>query len=108
MRAVMALGSTSGVPAMYLAGSRRRRPAPQPADAGTQYYEVHARYIVKAEVSAVGQYWRRALIRIVRYSLVWGCDDGQPDLPGGGHVVLLGSGQLDYLVSQWPLMEART
>jgi hypothetical protein len=24
------------------------------------------------------QYWRRALIRIVRYSLVWGCDDGQP------------------------------
>ena len=75
---------------------------------GTQYYEVHARYIVKAEVSAVGQYWRRALIRIVRYSLVWGCDDGQPDLPGGGHVVLLGSGQLDYLVSQWPLMEART
>jgi len=50
------------------------------------------------ESSAVPQYWRRALIRIVRYSLVWGCDDGQPDLPGGGHVVLPGSGQLDYLV----------
>ena len=48
--------------------------------------------------SAVPEYWRRALIRIVRYSLVCGCDDGQPDLPGGGHVVLPGSGQLDYLV----------
>jgi hypothetical protein len=33
------------------------------------------------------QYWRRALIRIVRYSLVWGCDDGQPDLLHGGHAV---------------------
>jgi len=45
-------------------------------------------------------YWRRALIRIVRYSLVWGCDDGQPDpdMPGGGHVVLPGGGQLDYLM----------
>jgi len=32
------------------------------------------------EGSAVPEYWRRALIRIVRYSLVWGCDDGQPDL----------------------------
>ena len=26
------------------------------------------------------------------------CDDGQPDLPGGGHVVLPGGGQRDYLV----------
>jgi hypothetical protein len=47
-------------------------------------------------MSAVPQYWRRALIRIVRYSLVWGCDDGQPDLPGGGHAVLPGGGQRDY------------
>jgi len=28
--------------------------------------------------------------------LVWGCDDGQPDLPGGGHAVLPGGGQRDY------------
>jgi hypothetical protein len=26
------------------------------------------------------------------------CDDGQPDLPGGGHTELPGSGQRDYLV----------
>jgi hypothetical protein len=46
------------------------------------------------------KYWRRALIRIVRYSLVWGVRrrPAGPDLPGGGHVVLPGSGQLDYLV----------
>jgi hypothetical protein len=27
-----------------------------------------------------------------------GCDDGQPDLPGGGHAGLPGGGQRDYLV----------
>jgi hypothetical protein len=29
-------------------------------------------------------------------------DDGQPDLPGGGHAELRGGGQHDYLVSLRP------
>ena len=45
-----------------------------------------------AEVLAESTYSDRAVFPGV------GCDDGQPDLPGGGHVELPGSGQLDYLV----------
>jgi hypothetical protein len=35
-------------------------------------------------------------------------DDGQPDLPSGGHVELPGGGQRDYLVRQRSMVEART
>jgi hypothetical protein len=35
------------------------------------------------------------------------CDDGQPDLPGGGHAELSGSGQRDYLVRLRSMVEAR-
>jgi hypothetical protein len=35
------------------------------------------------------------------------CDGGQPDLPGGGHAELSGSGQRDYLVRLRSMVEAR-
>jgi hypothetical protein len=35
------------------------------------------------------------------------CDDGQPDLRGGGHAELPGSGQRDYLVWLRSMVEAR-
>jgi hypothetical protein len=52
------------------AGADDLHPSWQPPAPGTD--EVHAKYIVKAEMSAVRQYRRGALIRIVRYFLVWG------------------------------------
>jgi hypothetical protein len=35
-------------------------------------------------------------------------DDGQPDLPNGGHAELPGGGQRDYLVWLRSMVEART
>jgi len=45
---------------------------------------------MRAAVLAESTYSDRAVFPGV------GCDDGQPDLPGGGHAVLPGGGQRDY------------
>jgi hypothetical protein len=39
----------------------------------------------------------RSVWRFPDAIVLW-CDDGQPDLPSGGHAELPSGGQLDYLV----------